>query len=80
MRTLQRLAFAIGITAMFCGVAAIAADTIPLAPKCHAGNNGRGKGRQCEPLCFNPCEQVVCDPGGVCRWHCEPIPGCVPPG
>ena len=77
MRTLQRLVVSIAMVSMCCGVAALAAGSLA-GPKCHFGTNGKGKGRQCEPLCFRPCEQAVCDPGGVCRWHCEPIPGCVP--
>jgi hypothetical protein len=81
MRTFQRLTLALAVLSMFCGVVALADDPVPLAPKCNnLGNQGRGKGpiHHCDPLCFDPCEQVVCDGTGWCKWHCEPIPGCTP--
>jgi hypothetical protein len=82
MRTTQRLVLVAAVAAMFCGVAALAVDPVPLDAKCNPGGpNGRGKKQghlQCEPLCFNSCERVVCDGPGHCQWHCEPIPGCVP--
>ena len=80
MRTFQRLTLVLAVLSTFCGMAALAVDPVPLAPKCeNLINNGRGKGprHHCDPLC-GPCEVVVCDGTGWCKFHCEPIPGCTP--
>ena len=79
MRTFQRLTLGIAVLSMFCGLAVLAEDPVPLDAKCNPGGQGRGKGPKprCEPFCGS-CQQVVCDGPGGCRWHCEPIPDCVP--
>jgi len=83
MRPAPRLVLMIALVAMFCGVAALAEDPVPVAQKCNVTppgqENGRGKGHiKCDPFCSSSCERVVCDGPGVCKWHCEPIPGCTP--
>jgi hypothetical protein len=81
MRAFQRLTLAIATLSMFCGLAVLAEDPVQVAPQCnHRGSTGRGKGPppKCEPISIQPCERIVCDSAGLCQWHCEPIPGCVP--
>ena len=78
MRAFRRLVVAFALVSMFCGIAALAADTI--GRKDGAGNCRQpvhGRRHHCDPLC-GPCEVVVCDGTGWCKYHCEPIDGCVP--
>ena len=82
MRTAQRLVLVAAVVAMFSGVAALAVDPVPLDTGwCKLQGRGqdqeRGQSRHCDPIC-GPCERVVCDGMGQCKFHCEPIPDCTP--